>query len=196
MALEIGGAGFAPTSPSTGSGFGVTRRTDRAERTAEAQGNGKAERSPAEERQIAELRRVDRAVRAHESAHLAAGAGVVSGGARFQFTVGPDGKRYAVGGEVPIDSSPGRTPEDTLAKAQIIRRAALAPADPSATDRRVAAQAAAMEAEARAAIREAARAEAEGVRGGPNEDGSDRRLSLYRDVEADAPAATAFSARA
>ena len=52
-------------------------------------------------------------------------------------------------GEVSIDTTPGRTPEETVPKAQHIRATALAPADPSSADRSVAAQAAGMEGEAR-----------------------------------------------
>ena len=73
-------------------------------------------------------------------------------GARFERVRGPDGRLYAVGGEVSIDASAANTPEATLAKAEIIRRAALAPADPSAQDRAVAAQAVKMATEARAEI--------------------------------------------
>lgn len=195
MALEIGGATFAPTNPAAVGGFGAVRPSARSDR-AEAQAGIGTERTAGEERQIAELQRIDRAVRAHEAAHLAAGAGVVSGGARFQYTVGPDGQRYAVGGEVPIDGSPGRTPEDTLAKAQAIRRAALAPADPSATDRRVASQAAAMEVEARAAIREAAQIAVEETSEGARDQESDARLSLYREVQDGIAPAIGFSAQA
>lgn len=108
--------------------------------------------SPQDRREIERLRETDRKVRAHELAHIAAGGGVVSGAASYEYVRGPDGKLYAVAGEVPIDASPERTPEATLSKAEAIRRAALAPADPSGTDRQVAAQAAAMAAEARAQI--------------------------------------------
>ena len=51
---------------------------------------------------------------------------------------------------VKIDTSSGSTPEDTIRKAQTIRAAALAPAEPSGQDRAVAAQASQMEAQARA----------------------------------------------
>ena len=91
----------------------------------------------------------DRKVRAHEQAHISAGANLVRGGASYSYQTGPDDRRYAVGGEVSIDASPGRTPEETISKAERIRAAALAPADPSAQDRGVAAQAGLMEAEAR-----------------------------------------------
>lgn len=68
----------------------------------------------------------------------------------YQFTQGPDGKRYATGGEVQIDTSvvPG-DPAATIAKMQQIRSAALAPAEPSAQDLVVARSAAASEAKAR-----------------------------------------------
>jgi hypothetical protein len=104
--------------------------------------------TPEEQRQLAALRESDRKVKSHEQAHMAAGAGLVRGSS-FQYQAGPDNKRYVVAGEVSIDASPGRTPEETIAKAQQIRAAALAPADPSIQDRRVAAEATQMEAQAR-----------------------------------------------
>lgn len=105
-----------------------------------------------EERLLEQLRQTDRRVRAHEQAHMAAGAGLVRGGVSFSYETGPDEKRYAVGGEVSIDVSGGSSPQETLVKARQIRAAALAPADPSAQDQKVAAQAARMESEARAEI--------------------------------------------
>lgn len=108
--------------------------------------------SEAEQRQVAELEKRDREVRAHEMAHVAAGAGLVTRGASYTYQTGPDGQRYAIGGEVGIDSSPGRTPEESLAKAERIRAAALAPAEPSGQDRQVAAQAARMASDARMEI--------------------------------------------
>ncbi len=111
------------------------------------------ELSSTDHRVIQELRARDRQVRAHEQAHLSAGGSIAKGAPSFQFTVGPDGRRYAVGGEVAIDASraPG-DPQATIRKAQAIRRAALAPAAPSAQDQRVAAQATRMEQQARAEL--------------------------------------------
>ena len=100
--------------------------------------------------EIAKLRKRDQAVRTHEQAHITAAGGLAKGGATFSFQRGPDGKQYAIGGEVTIDTSPvSGNPEATIRKAQQIRAAALAPADPSAQDRAVAASAAALEAQAR-----------------------------------------------
>jgi hypothetical protein len=103
-------------------------------------------------RVLQQLQQRDREVRAHEMAHVAAGAGLVTRGASYSYQTGPDGQRYAIGGEVSIDTSPGRTPEESLAKADRIRAAALAPAEPSGQDRQVAAQAARMASEARMEI--------------------------------------------
>jgi len=106
--------------------------------------------------EIARLQTTDRAVRAHEAAHVAAGGSYVQGAASFTYQTGPDGKRYAVGGEVSIDVSAERTPEATIQKMEIVRAAALAPADPSATDRAVAASATQAAAAARAEMNAAA----------------------------------------
>jgi hypothetical protein len=91
--------------------------------------------------QISMLKARDAQVRQHEQAHLAASAGLDVSSASYTYQKGPNGVQYAVAGDVRIDTSPGRTPEDTLARAHMIMDAALAPADPSAADRRVALQA-------------------------------------------------------
>ena len=102
-----------------------------------------------EKQMVEELKQADSAVRAHEMAHVAAGGQFVRSGAQFQYRQGPDGKQYAVAGEVSIDTSsvPG-DPEATAEKMATVRRAALAPRDPSAQDRRVAARAALVRSEA------------------------------------------------
>ncbi len=99
-------------------------------------------------RQIQKLQTRDTEVRSHEQAHLAAAGQYAAGGASFSYTTGPDGKRYASGGEVPIDVGREKTPEATIQKMRTVKRAALAPANPSATDRQIAAQAAMTEGEA------------------------------------------------
>ena len=108
-----------------------------------------------EQKEVQKLKKIDREVRSHESAHKAAAGGLARGGASFKYTTGPDGKRYAVGGHVNIDTSPiPDDPEATIRKAQVVRSAALAPADPSPQDRSVAASAVKMEREARMELRE------------------------------------------
>ncbi len=98
--------------------------------------------------QLSTLKQRDREVRTHEQAHLSAAGQYARGGASFTFQKGSDGHSYAVGGEVGIDVGKERTPEATIAKMQTVKRAALAPANPSQADRRIAAQAAVKEAEA------------------------------------------------
>lgn len=106
----------------------------------------------ADERAVVEkLKERDASVRAHEMAHVAA-AGGLAGAPVYSYQTGPDGRQYAIGGSVSIDTSPGGTAEETIAKAQRIRSAALAPADPSSTDRAVASRASRMEAQARQAM--------------------------------------------
>ena len=101
---------------------------------------------------VSQLKSRDTEVRQHEQAHLATAGGLAVSGASYTYQRGPNGVDYAVGGEVHIDTSPGRTPEETIERARTIQAAALAPADPSGADRSVAAQAQQMEAQARAEL--------------------------------------------
>ena len=104
-------------------------------------------------KKIESLQARDREVKAHEMAHLSAAGSFALGGASFRYQTGPDGVRYAVAGEVPIDiSAVEGDPEASLKKAETIRKAALAPASPSAQDQRIAAKAAVMSAKASAEL--------------------------------------------
>lgn len=87
---------------------------------------------------IRELQQTEQNVRAHEQAHMSVG-GAVAGSASFTYAEGPDGKRYVTGGEVPINPPAASSTEDTIAILEQVKRAALAPADPSPQDLRVAA---------------------------------------------------------
>lgn len=124
-------------------------QTDKAESDrVPAQARSSAGLDAEAQREVAQLAETDRKVRAHEQAHLSAGGNLVRGGATYEYKTGPDGKRYAVGGEVSIDTSEGRTPAETLTKAQRIYATAMAPADPSPQDRAVASMAKRMESQA------------------------------------------------
>ncbi len=106
-----------------------------------------------EQQVVRELKSRDREVRAHEAAHMAAGGSLVRGGPSYTYQRGPDGRSYAVGGEVKLDvSKVPNDPEATLQKAEQIRSAALAPAQPSPQDLRVAANANQLAARARIEI--------------------------------------------
>lgn len=125
--------------------------------------NAKGEALSEEEmHRITELAQTDRHVRQHEQAHMAAGGSMVTSGPSYEYETGPDGKRYAVAGEVGISVSKGRTPEETLQRARQVRAAALAPADPSTQDRQVAAMASQMEMEAMQEIARQRQAESQG----------------------------------
>lgn len=98
-----------------------------------------------QQQEIQKLKNRDREVKSHEQAHLNAAGGLALGAAHFSYITGPDGQRYASGGDVSIDvSEVANDPQATLRKAETIRRAAMAPAQPSAQDYSVAAKAAAM----------------------------------------------------
>ena len=103
--------------------------------------------TPDEQAEVAKMAARDREVRAHEAQHLAA-AGSMAGSVEYTYEMGPDGKMYAVGGDVKIVITSGGTPEEALARARQLRAAADAPADPSGQDMSVAAKASAMEADA------------------------------------------------
>jgi hypothetical protein len=109
--------------------------------------------SPQASALVAKLAARDADVRAHEAAHVAAGGSLITGGPNFSYQRGPDGRDYAVGGDVTIDTSavPG-DPAATAAKARQVEAAALAPADPSGQDESVAGQAEAMAAQASAQV--------------------------------------------
>lgn len=143
MLLEPVSAGysthaFAPpetTGDASGHHPGSTRTRDGAAQEM-------ANRNGGEERQLAEMKRRDQQVRRHEQAHLAAAGSHAIGGPTYHYHTGPDGRRYAVGGEVSIDLSVvAGDPEATVEKMRTVRRAALAPMDPSPADRAVAARA-------------------------------------------------------
>lgn len=125
----------------------------------ESAGREDAEQRQQEQRQLAEqneiqqLEQRDQEVRAHEQAHAAVG-GQYAGSPSYDYQTGPDGKRYAVGGEVSIDIGEESTPEETLRKMQQVKAAALAPAEPSPQDLRVASEATRKAFEARNEISE------------------------------------------
>ena len=104
--------------------------------------------------EIEQLKARDQEVRVHEQAHAATG-GQYAGAPRYEYTTGPDNKRYVTDGEVSIDVSEEKTPEETLQKMEQVRAAALAPAEPSSQDLKVATEASQKATEARSEIAKA-----------------------------------------
>lgn len=98
--------------------------------------------SEGEIEQIRKLQDRDLEVRTHEQAHMAAAGALANGGPKYDYQTGPDGKRYAVGGNVSIDNGVvANDPQATIQKMTRVKAAALAPAEPSNQDRRVASDA-------------------------------------------------------
>lgn len=151
----------APAQETQRDGDRQNSREERRLRNLPVPGGQAQDNVPSQEelKRIAELRARDAEVRAHERAHQAAG-GDLAGAASYEEVRGPDGRMYAIGGEVPIDAAPEAEPEETIAKMERVKRAALAPAEPSAQDRAVAAQAEAQAAAARAELARQQREEA------------------------------------
>ena len=107
-----------------------------------------------ERQQVEHLKQRDREVRRHEQAHANAG-GPYAGQPSYEYVSGPDGKQYAVTGQVSIDTgSVAGNPKATIRKMQTVKRAALAPMEPSSTDRAVAAAAEQAEREANLELRQ------------------------------------------
>ncbi|MEL6341780.1 MAG: putative metalloprotease CJM1_0395 family protein [Myxococcota bacterium] len=140
------------------------------------------ELSDEEKQVVAKLQARDREVRAHEQAHMSAGGGM-AGAASYTYQTGPDGKRYAIGGEVPISVPASTNPQQALMNAQQLRAAALAPASPSGQDRAVAAQAANMIAEAQSRIAQTQQSKLEETMGSGKNSGEGAADSLRQEPE-------------
>jgi len=144
------------------------------EESAEEDQQNKEIYSEAELAQISDLKARDAEVVAHERAHAVVG-GQHAGSPTYSYETGPDGVKYAVSGEVSIDTSEvAGDPQATLQKAQQIKAAALAPAEPSAQDRKVATQADQMASQARNDILE--------ENSGANESSSDSTINRKTNV--------------
>ncbi len=124
--------------------------------------NGAAQNAsfdPEQQQLIRQLAQRDSEVRNHERIHATVG-GRYTSAPSYTYERGPDGRLYAVSGEVQIDTTPiPNNPQATLEKATMVQRAALAVPDPSPADRNAAAQARVMAAEARAEIARVARSD-------------------------------------
>ncbi len=162
---QTGGTTTNPENAATGeAGTGQGKSAAGTAETGKGTGTtGETELTEEEQREVENLKSRDQEVRAHEQAHLSAAGNLATSGAHYEYENGPDGKRYAVGGEVNISLREGDTPSETIRNAQQAERAALAPANPSTQDRKVASEAAAMINEARQEELQQGSASAQGV---------------------------------
>lgn len=138
-------AGFSPTGEGQPAHEGrETSGQEAAEsqRGEQVQAGSTAQLTESEQHEVQKMRQRDQEVRTHEQAHRSVGGRYVRGGISYDYETGPDGKRYITGGEVSIDTSAvSGDPSATIEKMRTIKRAAMAPANPSQQDRAVAAQA-------------------------------------------------------
>jgi len=116
---------------------------------AKINGPGPGEQDSSEQRVIEQLKARDREVRQHEASHSTNPELVKIGAASFDYTIGPDGKAYATGGKVTLSTGGAGTPEEALRKAEALKKAAMAPGEPSSKDFQAMNAAVAMEMEAR-----------------------------------------------
>lgn len=112
------------------------------------------ELTPEQQQELAKLKETDGKVKAHEQAHIAAASGISASAPSYDYQEGPDGQKYAVGGEVNVSFEQTGDPEKDKVSAEAMKRAALAPADPSSQDRAVARNAEKMIADAEKKILE------------------------------------------
>ena len=101
-----------------------------------------------EKRLIKELSDRDAEVKTHEASHQALGGGL-TGAASYTYQEGPDGKMYAIGGEVSISTPTSSNPKEAIRNARTVAASALAAGDPSPQDFAVASSASIMEMKAR-----------------------------------------------
>ncbi|MCV6628065.1 MAG: putative metalloprotease CJM1_0395 family protein [Cellvibrionaceae bacterium] len=154
---ELGPEPGREPSPESGADPAASREEAR-------QGSG--DLSSAELAQLQQLAARQRAVHSHEQAHASVG-GELAGAPSYQYQTGPDGRPYAIAGEVPIRLSPvAGDPEATAANARKVQRAALAPLDPSPQDQLVAAKAAQLEQQALRELSQQQRSQNQGEREG------------------------------
>ena len=101
---------------------------------------------------LRDLQARDQEVRAHEKTHVAVAGPLAKGGPSYEYVIGPDGKPYAIGGEVRVDTSTGPDAARNARHADRLAAAALAVKDPSLADQQVANESATMKSESPRAL--------------------------------------------
>ncbi|MET1077136.1 MAG: putative metalloprotease CJM1_0395 family protein [Pseudomonas sp.] len=191
----------APATPAQAQDApGQASAREEADREGAPQARPAGAQTAEQQRELQEIQNLssrDREVRLHEQAHAAVGGGY-TGSPTYSFKRGPDGKSYAVDGEVSVDASPvANDPAATLRKMAVVLRAALAPAEPSGQDRQVAAQAQAQASQARVDLAEEQRATAEAETEADSAKAEeDKKAAAKADAEATAADKTARPAGA
>lgn len=148
-------------SPSTQKGEAAGRQDAQSAPPTRGATGAVKEMPAGDQAKVNELKERDREVRQHEAAHLSAAGAYARSGPQYSYQTGPDGRQYAIGGEVEMDTGRESDPRRTITKAQTVRGAAMAPANPSAQDFAVASQMTQMEMDARKELQQAQKKEAE-----------------------------------
>jgi hypothetical protein len=91
------------------------------------------------ERVLSKFKRRDAEIRSHEQVH--ASIGPTTSPISYNYQQGPDGKMYAVGGSVRLDTSIPDDPKAAAFKLEQIQKAASGPVDPSGVDSTISQQA-------------------------------------------------------
>lgn len=90
--------------------------------------------TPEEKEVVRALQAEDLKVRIHEAQHLRLAGGLAVGTPDYQYAQGPDGKFYAVGGAVNVQTGQSSDPDKAARDAASFARAALGPGDASSQD--------------------------------------------------------------
>lgn len=122
-------------------------------RRSEARAGNRRSLTAMDETVIRDLKKLERKIMNREMEQARAGGGV-SGKSRHYVETGPDGGRYVTDGTTTPAMVHGGTPEQELARARAVRRAALAPSSPSAQDLSVASEARRIEVRAEQKVEE------------------------------------------
>jgi len=142
-------------------------KEDEEKKASESSKTNPNELSSDEQRLVLDLQSRDAEVKAHEAAHQSGGAS--TGAATYTYQQGPDGKMYAIGGEVSVSFQTGSTPQETIANAQAVIASATAPSDPSGQDMAVASSAMVMMMKAKQQISQEAQEKISGKEAYKNE---------------------------
>lgn len=87
---------------------------------------------------LEKFKQTDTNIRSHEQIH--ASIGHTTAPIAYTYQKGPDGKMYAVGGSVRLDTSIPNDPKAAAFKLDMLQKAASGPTDSSAADNTIAAQ--------------------------------------------------------
>ena len=148
----------------------------------EAETSQRPDTQSAQQAQLRELQLRDREIRQNELAHQVVG-GRYADLSQLSFERGPDGQLYAISGDVSLDTAPvADDAQATIDKMRVVRAAALAPANPSPEDIRIALEAMRQMLEAQAELRGESLDDVREVLEQSSASINERSLEVFREV--------------